>query len=80
MPKSKKEINDYIDQFKRDKYDRLVILAPKGTKESILSIPGYSSVNAFVNAAIAEKILKELSDVHEEPDAPSSPSDAIQNQ
>ena len=78
MPKSKKEINNYIDQFKREKYDRLVILTPKGTKETIQNIPGYTSVSAFVNAAIAEKLLRELSGVAEEPDAPSSSSDANQ--
>jgi hypothetical protein len=83
MPKTKQEKNNYIDQFKRDNYDRIVILAPKGTKEKINHalqyVQGYNSVNAFVNAAIAEKLAAEYPSerTETEPEAPSGPSDAI---
>lgn len=52
---------EYKNKFQKEKYDRLIVNVPKGQKEIISTYAkenGYSSLNAFVVAAINEKIGK----------------------
>ena len=79
MAKTKKEVNAYIDEFKREKYDRLVVLTPKGTKERINQVQGYSSVSAFVNAAIAEKLDNTTGSVQAKPKTVEDPTPQTKN-
>lgn len=55
----KKEAYGYINQYQREKYDRITILRKSGDKERLTQIAkdkGYRSVNEFINACIDEKI------------------------
>ena len=52
---------EYKNKFQKEKYDRLIVNVPKGQKELITSYAkenGFSSLNAFVVAAINEKMSK----------------------
>lgn len=49
-----KRQNDYINQYKRDNYDRINILMPKGTKERIRA--SGESMNAFVSRLIETEL------------------------
>ena len=52
---------EYKNKFQKEKYDRLIVNVPKGQKEVITSYAkenGFSSLNAFVVAAINEKMSK----------------------
>lgn len=49
----------YRNEFNKQKYDRITIMAPKGTKEKLLDAVkacGMKSVNEFILAAIEEKV------------------------
>jgi hypothetical protein len=55
----KKEAYGYINQYQREKYDRITILRKAGDKERLSQIAkdkGYRSVTEFINACIDEKI------------------------
>jgi hypothetical protein len=55
----KKEAYGYINQYQREKYDRITILRKAGDKERLTQIAkdkGYRSVTEFINACIDEKI------------------------
>ena len=73
------DVNKYTYQFTKEKYDRVSILFPKGTKKEIQDKTG-ESINAFVNRVVREALNKLLPENGEEPDAPSGPSDATENQ
>ena len=52
---------EYKNKFQKEKYDRLIVNVPTGQKELITSYAkenGFSSLNAFVVAAINEKMSK----------------------
>lgn len=56
----KKAAFDYINQYQREKYDRIGLLVPTGKKEQLKRIAADRglSVNAFINAAIDEKLKR----------------------
>lgn len=50
---------DYVNQYQKEKYDRITILRKSGEKEKLQAIAkekGFSSLGAFINACIDEKI------------------------
>ena len=60
MPISKaqqKAVNKYV----REKYDRINVTMPKGRKVEIQTLAARQglSINAYINAAIAEKMARE---------------------
>ena len=62
MPVSKaqqKAVNKYV----REKYDRVNVTMPKGRKDEIQAFAARQglSINAYINAAIAEKMAREES-------------------
>lgn len=55
----KKAAFDYINQYQKEKYDRITILRKNGDKEKLNQIAkekGYRSVTEFINACIDEKL------------------------
>ena len=49
----------YQNEYNKQKYDRITIMAPKGTKEKLQAATrafGMKSVNEFILSAIAEKL------------------------
>lgn len=49
-----------VQKYVRDKYDRVVLTMPKGKKEVIQDHAAAQglSVNAYINAAIEEKMMR----------------------
>lgn len=61
MAYGKKEAYAYINQYQKEKYDRITILRKHGEKEWLVKIAkdnGYRTVTEFINACIDEKISK----------------------
>ena len=61
-PKDPKEYYAYIDNYKRENYDSVRILVPKGYRDTIrghASARGESN-NAFIIRAIREQIKRDL--------------------
>lgn len=58
MDEKTKRINDYVNQHKRENYDQLHTLLPKGTKDKVKAYGSRIglSVNGFINCAINEKM------------------------
>ncbi|MFG6331105.1 MAG: hypothetical protein K1W28_04630 [Lachnospiraceae bacterium] len=57
----KKAAFDYINQYQREKYDRITILRKSGDKEALTRIAkekGYDSLTKFINACIDEKLKR----------------------
>lgn len=55
----KKAAYSYINEYSKDKYDRITILRKSGDKEKLTKIAkekGYRTVTEFINACIDEKI------------------------
>ena len=55
----KKAAFDYINQYQKEKYDRITILRKAGEKERLTKIAkdyGYDNLTKFINACIDEKI------------------------
>ena len=48
----------YLLIHNKEKYDRVSIILPKGTKEKIKRLDIKSSLNHFINMAIYEKIKR----------------------
>lgn len=56
-----KEAYNYINNYQKEKYDRITILRRSGGKEELQKIAaekGYRSLNEFINACIDEKIKR----------------------
>ena len=53
----KKELS-YIAQYQKDKYDRITVMAPKGTKEDVRRAAELKGVK--MSAFVLDCILKEL--------------------
>lgn len=56
---NKKAAFDYINQYQKEKYDRITILRKSGEKERLTNIAkekGFRTVTEFINACIDEKI------------------------
>lgn len=56
---NRKAAFDYINQYQKEKYDRITILRKAGEKERLTNISkekGYRTVTEFINACIDEKI------------------------
>jgi hypothetical protein len=59
MHADKKAAYDYINQYQKEKYDRITILRKAGEKERLTQLAkekGYRTVTEFINACIDEKI------------------------
>ena len=57
----KKSAYDYINQYQKEKYDRITILRKAGEKEKLTQIAkekGYRTVTEFINACIDEKLKR----------------------
>ena len=55
----KKAAYDYINQYQKEKYDRITILRKAGEKARLTAIAkekGYRTVTEFINACIDEKL------------------------
>ena len=58
---SKKAVYDYINQYQKQKYDRITILRASGDKAKIDTIAkekGYRSTTEFINQCIDEKLKR----------------------
>ena len=61
MHADKKAAYDYINQYQKEKYDRITILRRAGEKERLTKLAeekGYRTVTEFINACIDEKIKR----------------------
>lgn len=61
MHADKKAAYDYINQYQKEKYDRITILRKSGEKEQLTIIAkekGYRTVTEFINACIDEKLKR----------------------
>lgn len=61
MPEQFDQIK-YQNEYNKQKYDRITIMAPKGMKEKLQEaarVTGMRSVNEFILAAIEERIRQE---------------------
>ena len=59
MHSDKKAAFKYINEYQREKYDRITILRKPGEKEKLTEIAklkGYRTLTEFINACIDEKI------------------------
>lgn len=59
MESGKKAAYDYINQYQKEKYDRITILRKAGEKDRLTEIArekGYRTLTEFINACIDEKI------------------------
>ena len=57
----KKEGYRYINQYQKEKYDRITILRKAGEKEGLLRIAkeeGYETLTQFINACIDERLAR----------------------
>lgn len=53
---------EYINQYKREKYERMELLVPKGKKAAIkehAKAKGYKSVNEYINTLINEDMKEQ---------------------
>ncbi len=56
---NKKAAYDYINQYQKEKYDRITILRKQGEKERLTEIAknkGYRTLTEFINVCIDEKL------------------------
>ena len=57
----KKAAYDYINQYQKEKYDRITILRRAGEKERLAKLAeekGYRTVTEFINSCIDEKLKR----------------------
>lgn len=57
----KKSAYAYINEYQKQKYDRITILRKPGEKEKLTNIAkekGYRTVTEFINSAIDEKLKR----------------------
>lgn len=50
---------NYINNYQKEKYDRITIIRPKGEKEKLARIAkekGFKNLTEFINACIDEKV------------------------
>jgi hypothetical protein len=62
MNEQRKAAFDYINNYQKEKYDRITILRKKGEKERISGIAkerGYRSLNEFVNHCIDKELERD---------------------
>ncbi len=60
MP-DKKAAFEYINQYQKEKYDRITIIRKKGDKEELTALAkekGYRTLTEFINACIDEKVRR----------------------
>lgn len=61
MHTDKQVAYDYINQYQKEKYDRITILRKSGEKaelEKIATEKGYKNLTQFINACIDEKLKR----------------------
>ena len=59
MRANKQEAFKYINEYQKEKYDRITILRPSGEKAKLQEISkneGYRTVTEFINACVNEKL------------------------
>lgn len=59
MEDKKKAAYDYINNYQKEKYDRITILRKPGEKERLTKIAkdkGFRTLTEFINACIDEKL------------------------
>ena len=57
----KKAAFKYVNEYQKEKYDRITVMAEKGRKaewQAAADAAGYTSLSAFITAAIEEKMNK----------------------
>ena len=57
----KKIAYDYVNQYQKDKYDRITILRTSGQKAELKKIArekGYKNLTQFINSCIDEKLKR----------------------
>ena len=55
----KKAAFNYINNYQKEKYDRITIIRPKGEKDKLTELAkekGYKNLTDFINTCIDEKI------------------------
>lgn len=63
---NRKAAFDYINQYQKEKYDRITILRKAGEKERLTNIAkekGFRSVTEFINQCIDEKLKRMKIDI-----------------
>lgn len=77
MENGKKEAYAYINQYQKQKYDRITILRKSGEKEQLTKMSkalGYRTLTEFINSCIDERIEKLTSDQPTQaPETPTGP-------
>lgn len=61
MEGNKKAAYDYINQYQKEKYDRITIIRKTGEKAKLADIAkgkGYRTLTEFINACIDEKLKR----------------------
>lgn len=61
MADSKKAVYNYINQYQKEKYDRITILRKVGDKDKLTELAkekGYRTVTEFINSCIDEKMKR----------------------
>ena len=61
MKKQENKTKDYILRATKnyqDKFDRIVVLTPMGTKDRIKAVAGDMSVTAFINSVLEKELLR----------------------
>lgn len=51
----------YVNEYTKEKYDRITILRPSGDKQKLVDIAkakGYRTVTEFINSCIDEKLKR----------------------
>lgn len=81
MENGKKEAYAYINQYQKQKYDRITILRKSGEKEQLTKMSkalGYRTLTEFINSCIDERIEKLTSD--QPTQAPETPTEPINSE
>jgi predicted oxidoreductase len=66
MADNKKAAYDYINNYQKEKYDRITILRKSGEKEKLAALAkekGYRTVTEFINSCIDEKLKRMKIDI-----------------
>lgn len=78
MENGKKEAYAYINQYQKQKYDRITILRKSGEKEQLTKLSkalGYRTLTEFVNSCIDERIEKLTAEQPTQaPETPAEPA------
>lgn len=82
MENGKKEAYAYINQYQKQKYDRITILRKSGDKEQLTAIAkekGFRTLTEFINSCIDER-LDSYSAAEHTTQAPEMPTEPIKTE